>query len=110
MGPFHNFGVAKQARSPAAIPTEIAEPVSHSNASSMPDIPVGAQIFDLTFHPSHPIVYTGLLTGEVKAFGYNEQGHYEKLFALRPSKRSCRGLTVNKDGTQLWAVGKGKGL
>ena len=76
----------------------------------MPDIPVGAQIFDLAFHPTHSTVYTGLLSGEVKAFGYNDQGQHQTKFALKLSKRSCRGLAINDDGTKLWAVGKGKGL
>lgn len=76
----------------------------------MPDIPVGAQIFDLSFHPSESLVYTGLLTGEVNAFSYDEQGNYEQKFRLRPSKKSCRGLAMNVDGSRLWAVGKSKSL
>lgn len=76
----------------------------------MPDIPVGAQIFDLVFHPSESLVCVGLLTGEVKAFGYDEQGNHESKFTLKPSKRSCRGLAMNGDGSRLWAVGKGKTL
>jgi WD repeat-containing protein 55 len=76
----------------------------------MPDIPVGAQIFDLVFHPNHSTVYTGLLTGEIKAFTYDDQGQYEDSFSLRPSKRSCRGLSIDQDGTRLWAVGKAKSL
>ncbi|KAF9777514.1 WD40-repeat-containing domain protein [Thelephora terrestris] len=61
----------------------------------MPDISVGAQVFDLTFHPTESIVYVGLLTGEVP---------------LKPSKRSCRGLTVDERGDRIWSVGKGKSL
>lgn len=76
----------------------------------MPDIPVGSQIFDLIFHPNASVVYTGLLTGEVKAFSYDEQGQHQEQFALKPSKRSCRGLAISSDGSQLWAVGKGKSL
>jgi hypothetical protein len=76
----------------------------------MPDIPVGAQIFDLVFHPTHSTVYTGLLTGEIKSFTYDEQGQYESGFTQRPSKRSCRGLTLSEDGVHLWAVGKSKSL
>lgn len=76
----------------------------------MPDINVGAQIFDLVFHPSHSTVYTGLLTGEVKAFTYDEQGNHENKFSIRPSKKSCRGLTMSESGDKLWAVGKGKAL
>lgn len=76
----------------------------------MPDIACGGQIFDFSFHPTHSTVYTGLLTGEVKAFGYDEQGNAETNFVLRPSKRSCRSLEVEADGSRLWAVGKGKAL
>ncbi|KAJ6612771.1 WD repeat-containing protein JIP5 [Mycena sp. CBHHK59/15] len=75
----------------------------------MPDIPVGAQIFDLVFHPTHSTVYTGLLTGQVKAFAY-DQSSYKSTFSLRPSKRSCRALTINDDGSRLYAAGKGKAI
>ncbi|KAI0672327.1 WD40 repeat-like protein [Trametes maxima] len=76
----------------------------------MPDIPVGAQIFDLAFHPNRPLVFTGLLTGHVKAFGYDEQGNHEHKFSLRPSKKSCRTLASSEDGAQLWAAGKAKAI
>ncbi|KAI0074600.1 WD40 repeat-like protein [Panus rudis PR-1116 ss-1] len=76
----------------------------------MPDIRVGAQIFDLVFHPSHRTVYTGLLTGEIKAFTYDDQGDYQKSFSLKVSKRSCRGLSMNSSGDRLYSVGKGKTL
>lgn len=74
----------------------------------MPDIPVGSQIFDLAFHPTHSTVYTGLLNGKVKAFRYDEQGQHEESFVLRPSKRSCRCLDTSEDGSRLWATGKAK--
>jgi hypothetical protein len=76
----------------------------------MPDIPVGSQIFDLAFHPTHSTVYTGLLNGNVKAFRYDEQGQHEESFVLRPSKRSCRCLDTSEDGTRLWATGKAKAI
>ncbi|KAH8097087.1 WD40 repeat-like protein [Cristinia sonorae] len=76
----------------------------------MPNIPVGAQIFDLVFHPSESLVVTGLLTGDVKAFSYDEQGNHEERFSIRPSKRSCRGIAMNESGDKIWAVGKGKGV
>ncbi|KAL1742091.1 WD40-repeat-containing domain protein [Schizophyllum fasciatum] len=76
----------------------------------MPSITVGAQIFDLVFHPKEPIVYTGLLTGHVKAFNYDEQGALSSSFSLRVSKRSMRGLSVSADGASLYAVGKGKAM
>jgi WD repeat-containing protein 55 len=76
----------------------------------MPDITVGAQIFDLAFHPAESAVYTGLLSGEITAYGYDEQGNHEQLFRVRPSRRSCRGLALSEDGAQLWAVGKSKAI
>ncbi|PPQ65132.1 hypothetical protein CVT24_003222 [Panaeolus cyanescens] len=76
----------------------------------MPEIPVGAQIFDVVFHPTFATVYTGLLTGHVKAFAYDDQGAHKPVFSVRPAKSSCRGLSLNQDGSQLYAVGKGKSL
>lgn len=78
--------------------------------SEMPDISVGAQVFDLIFHPAESIVYAGLLTGEVKAFSYDEQGQHDQRFTLKPSKRSCRGLAIDGQGDRLWSAGKGKSL
>jgi len=76
----------------------------------MPEIPVGAQIFDVVFHPTFSTVYTGLLTGHVKAYAYDEQGNHKAIFSVRPSKSSCRGLALDHDGSHLYAVGKGKML
>ncbi|KAH9947839.1 WD40 repeat-like protein [Amylocystis lapponica] len=76
----------------------------------MPDFAVGAQIFDFVFHPTSPLVYAGLLTGEVKAFGYGENDNLESLLNVRPSKRSCRALAITEDGGKLWVAGKAKAL
>ena len=76
----------------------------------MPDIAVGSQIFDLGFHPTSAVVYTGLLDGHIKAFSYDEQGQHEQAFAARPSKRSCRSLVTNADGSRLYAAGKAKSI
>ncbi len=76
----------------------------------MPVIPVGSQIFDLVFHPSSNVVYTGLLNGTVKAFTYDDQGTHSEAFSLRVSKRSCRGLALSPDGLSLYAVGKNRTL
>ncbi|KAI0827419.1 WD40 repeat-like protein [Trametes gibbosa] len=76
----------------------------------MPDIPVGAQIFDFAFHPTQPLVCTGLLTGHIKAFTYDEQGNHDAKFSIRPAKKSCRALAMSEDGGQLWAAGKAKAI
>jgi hypothetical protein len=77
---------------------------------AMPEIDVGSQIFDVVFHPTFATVYTGLLNGYIKAFAYNEQGKEQSAFSVRPSKRSCRGLSIKHDGTHLYSVGKAKAL
>jgi WD40 repeat protein len=76
----------------------------------MPVISLGSQIFDLAFHPTSGTVYTGLLDGKVKAFTYDDQGMHSEAFSLRISKRSCRGLALNPDGSSLYAVGKNRTL
>ncbi|KLO12503.1 WD40 repeat-like protein [Schizopora paradoxa] len=76
----------------------------------MPTIPVGAQVFDLVFHPTENTVFLGLLTGEVKAFKYDDQGSASETFSLQPSKKSCRGLALSDGGSKLHVVGKAKSL
>ncbi|KAL1705533.1 WD40-repeat-containing domain protein [Schizophyllum commune] len=78
----------------------------------MPSINVGSQIFDLVFHPKEPTIYTALLTGHVKAFGYDAQGALAPSLSLRVSKRSCRGLDLGKgaDTGKVYVVGKGKAI
>ncbi|KAE9405541.1 WD40 repeat-like protein [Gymnopus androsaceus JB14] len=76
----------------------------------MTDVSVGAQIFDLVFHPSHSTVYTALLNGKVKAFAYDQQGRHKEVFSVKLSQKSCRGIAINEAGDKLYTVGKGKGL
>ena len=100
-------------RRPSPIPVHFSAKLvvaRSSSAAKMPDIPVGAQTFDLAFHPNRPLVLSGLLTGHIKAFSYDEQGSYQAKFSVRPSKRSCRTLAVSEDGAQVWAGGKAKAI
>ncbi|KAJ8083195.1 hypothetical protein PM082_009065 [Marasmius tenuissimus] len=76
----------------------------------MAEISVGSQIFDLVFHPSHATLYTASLSGEVKGISYDREGKHQQQFSIKVSKKSCRGITLNEDGTRLYAVGKGKGI
>lgn len=65
------------------------------------------QPFDLAFHPTESLVYTSLLTGEVKAFRYDDNtGDIFQGWTIRPSKKCCRSLVVQQDGSKIWAVGK----
>lgn len=73
----------------------------------MPDIKLRNQPFDLTFHPSEPLVYASLLTGEVKSWRYdNETGEASKAWSVRPTKKTARALAVEADGKGLWMGGK----
>ncbi|GJJ14600.1 WD repeat-containing protein jip5 [Clathrus columnatus] len=74
----------------------------------MPDTSLGNQIFDLDFHPKEDYVYTGLLTGEIKALKYDTDGSCQHMFNIRPTKRSCRGLAIDTFGKSLWAISKDK--
>lgn len=76
----------------------------------MPDLPVGNQIFDVVFHPSADIVLAGLLTGEIKAFAYSEDGDFAAKWDVRPTKRSCRGLAFSYDGARVYSVSKDKSI
>ncbi|KAG7445200.1 WD40 repeat-like protein [Guyanagaster necrorhizus] len=76
----------------------------------MPDVSVGSQIFDIVFHPAHCTAYAALLSGQVKAITYDHQGRNKESFSVSVSHRSCRGLSINGDGTNIYVVGKGKAL
>ncbi|KAG7531466.1 hypothetical protein FFLO_04326 [Filobasidium floriforme] len=77
----------------------------------MPDFKLENQPFDLAFHPTEPLVYTSLLTGEVKAFRYDDNsGDIFQGWTVRPSKKCCRSLVVQQDGSKIWAVGKAGGI
>ncbi|KAK7050019.1 hypothetical protein VNI00_005450 [Paramarasmius palmivorus] len=76
----------------------------------MPDVSVGSQIFDLVFHPSHPTAYTALLSGKVKAITYDQDGNHKQQFSVKTSQKSCRGITINDDGSRLYTGGKGKAI
>jgi len=68
--------------------------------------------FDLAFHPSQPILYAGLLTGEVKGFRYDDQtGDIgSSSWTARPSKKTARALCVDEAGSSLWMGGKAGGV
>jgi hypothetical protein len=56
-------------------------------------------------------VYTGLLTGEVKAFRYDEvTGEPSTGWSCRPTKRTARAICVDGDGQSVWMAGKAGGL
>ncbi|GHJ90214.1 hypothetical protein NliqN6_6616 [Naganishia liquefaciens] len=85
----------------------------------MPDIKFENQPFDLSFHPSEPLVYASLLTGEIKAFRYADETDSstgeathdpEAVWSTRPTKKCMRSLEVQEDGKRVWGCGKAGGL
>ncbi|KAG9102703.1 WD repeat-containing protein jip5, partial [Ceratobasidium sp. 392] len=76
----------------------------------MPDLDLGTQVFDLAFSPTHDLVFTGLLTGHVKAFQYNDDGSCEPKFSIRPTKKTARSLAIKPDGSELYSVSKDKSI
>jgi hypothetical protein len=76
----------------------------------MPDLNLGTQVFDLVFSPTHDIVFTGLLTGHVKAFSYDEEGICTPKFAVRPTKKTARSLAINPAGLELYSVSKDRAI
>lgn len=85
----------------------------------MPDISFANQPFDLAFHPTSSVLYTSLLTGEIKSYAYSDDTGASSTgdkaaWTSRPSKKCVRGVVFNSeegsgDG-KLWAVGKSGGL
>ncbi|ORX34958.1 WD40-repeat-containing domain protein [Kockovaella imperatae] len=79
----------------------------------MPDIKLKNQPFDLSFHPTEPVLYASLLTGEVKAFQYDDttgESSGSASWSVRPTKRTARAVDCSEDGTRLWMGGKAGGL
>ncbi|EUC61358.1 WD repeat protein JIP5, putative [Rhizoctonia solani AG-3 Rhs1AP] len=76
----------------------------------MPDVDLGTQVFDLAFNPKHDIVYTGLLSGHVKAFAYDDEGICTPKFDIRPAKRTARSLATDSEGLELYSVSKDRSI
>ncbi|WWD06227.1 WD repeat-containing protein JIP5 [Kwoniella europaea PYCC6329] len=73
----------------------------------MPDIKLRNQPFDLAFHPNESVIFSSLLTGEVKAWRYDdEDGSTSSSWSVRPSKRTARALVVEESGKHIWMGGK----
>ncbi|WWC85438.1 uncharacterized protein L201_000301 [Kwoniella dendrophila CBS 6074] len=73
----------------------------------MPDIKLRNQPFDLAFHPNESVLFSTLLTGEAKAWRYDdEDGSTSTSWSVRPSKRTARALSVEESGKHIWMGGK----
>ena len=81
--------------------------MTEDNDSGIIKIKLDNQPHDICFHPNQNLIYTGLLTGEIKGFNYNHgYNKYERKLRLRPTKKSCRGLDISGDGSTLYSISK----
>ncbi|KAK8844682.1 hypothetical protein IAR55_006531 [Kwoniella newhampshirensis] len=77
----------------------------------MPDIKLRNQPFDLSFHPTESVLYASLLTGEIKAWRYDDRsGETSTSWSVRPSKRTARAVVVEEAGENVWVGGKSGAL
>ncbi|TYJ57532.1 WD repeat-containing protein JIP5 [Cryptococcus floricola] len=77
----------------------------------MPDITLKNQPFDVEFHPTEPVLFASLLTGQVQSWRYDDQtGETSAGWNVRPSKRTARALAIEEGGDNVWMGGKGGGL
>ncbi|ORY22972.1 WD40-repeat-containing domain protein [Naematelia encephala] len=76
----------------------------------MPDIRLKNQPFDVVFHPQSPVIYGAILTGEVKAFRYDEEGEASTSWSVRPTRRAARAISVEASGDSIWVGAKSGAL
>ncbi|GMK55996.1 hypothetical protein CspeluHIS016_0210520 [Cutaneotrichosporon spelunceum] len=72
----------------------------------MPEIKLRNQPFDVAFSPSADVLCAALLTGEVKAWAYDEDGEATRSWSVRPTKRTARAVHFSPDGASVWMGGK----
>lgn len=73
----------------------------------MPEIKLRNQPFDVAFSPTDNVLCAALLTGEIKAWRYDdENGDASKAWSVRPTKRTARAIDFSGDGKELWMGGK----
>ncbi|XP_020270192.1 WD repeat-containing protein 55 [Asparagus officinalis] len=57
--------------------------------------------FDLDFHPSSPIVATGLINGRLLLHRYSEDLQLQRLFKIRVHRKSCRAVRFVNSGSVI---------
>ncbi|KLT39420.1 WD40 repeat-like protein [Cutaneotrichosporon oleaginosum] len=72
----------------------------------MPEIKLRNQPFDVAFSPRASVLCAALLTGEIKAWTYDDAGATTTAWSARPTKRTARALHFSPDGNDIWMGGK----
>lgn len=57
--------------------------------------------FDLDFHPSSPIVATGLINGRLLLHRYSEDSQPKRLLKIRAHRKSCRAVRFVNSGSAI---------
>lgn len=69
------------------------------------------QVFDLCFHPSRPLILSGLINGDVYCYSYSsetaDQVTNQRKFELKKHhSQSCRGTKFSSDGNNFYTISK----
>lgn len=88
------------------------------------DIALSSDALDISFHPREDtyLLAVGLISGKVQLFDYrffveNEEEQeqtskkrYKRVWSVRHSHKSCRGVAFNETGSNLYAVFKDRSI
>lgn len=89
------------------------------------DIALSSDALDVSFHPDENkhVLAVGLISGKIQLFDYSALVHqdetngensskkrYKRLWSVRPSHKSCRGVTFDSTGSKLYAIFKDRSL
>lgn len=89
------------------------------------DISLSADALDAAFHPGEQenVLAVGLISGKVQLYDYTalaetepddveaaEDKLYKRLWSVRTSHKSCRGVSFDTTGTQLYTISKDRSL
>ncbi|KAI3628084.1 hypothetical protein CBS14141_002085 [Malassezia furfur] len=83
------------------------------------DIALSSDALDVAFHPDEDkhLLAVGLISGKVQLFDYSAlvnqdaatdapKKRYKRLWSVRPSHKSCRGVTFDANGSHIYAIFK----
>lgn len=63
-------------------------------------------LFSIAFNPSASNYVTGLSTGHVAAYTYNNEGTFKEIWSTKRHKRSCRALGYDYSGECMSSIGE----
>ncbi|KAI7872811.1 WD40-repeat-containing domain protein [Spinellus fusiger] len=83
---------------------------SEFNCMSVPEpIVLSDHVFDFSFSPNAPLVAAGLINGHIHCYQYGTEGN-NLLWSTQLSKKSCRAVEFNEDGSTLMTISRDKSI